>query len=320
MRILVTGGAGFIGSNLANSLATKKENNVVVLDDLSLGTPANLAPSVKFAQGSIMQSDLVNEMTKDCDYIFHQAAKSSSPMFKDDPREGVDVNVIGFMNVMEGARRNKVKKVIYATSSSIYNGLQAPFKESQTVSPRSFYETSFYCREAVARSYFLEYDVSSIGLRYFSIYGPNEAHKKNFANNISQFLWDMVKDKSPLIYGDGSQTRDFTYVEDVVQANTLAMQSDKKFGIYNVGTGVETSFNEVLKIINAQLGTAIRAEYQKNPIRNYVQQTMADISLASKELGYRPRWNVANGVKSLVKLIMQHPPETLATAHSSIKK
>jgi len=320
MRILVTGGAGFIGSNLANSLAARKENTVVALDDLSLGTPANLSPNVRFTEGSVMESDLVNEMTKDCDYIFHQAAKSSSPMFKDDPREGMDVNLMGFMNVMEGARRNKVKKVIFATSSSIYNGLKAPFKESQTVFPRSFYETSFYCREAIARSYFLEYDVNSIGLRYFSIYGPNEAHKKNFANNISQFLWDMASGKSPLIYGDGSQTRDFTYVEDVVQANTLAMQSDKKFGIYNVGTGVETSFNEVLMTINAQLGTTIRAEYQKNPIKNYVQQTMANISLASRELGYRPRWNISNGIKSLVRLVVQRPPETFASTHSSIRK
>ncbi|MGI0013428.1 MAG: NAD-dependent epimerase/dehydratase family protein, partial [Nitrososphaera sp.] len=277
---------------------------IIALDDLSLGTPTNLSRNVEFVQGSVMDYDLVLELTKGCEYVFHQAAKSSSPMFKPDPREGVNVNVGGFMNVMESAKRNAVKKVIFASSSSIYNGLTTPFKESQQVIPRSFYETSFYCREVVARSYFLENDVSSIGLRYFSVYGPNELHKKIFANNISQFLWDISKGKRPVIYGDGSQTRDFTYVEDVIQANILAMRSDKQFGLYNIGTGTETSFNDVLGIINRALGTSIDAIYQTNPIKNYVYRTLADISLARKELGYKPKWDVPEGVKSLIELSM----------------
>jgi UDP-glucose 4-epimerase len=355
MRILVTGGAGFIGSNLANALSHEtrnrsnypaeqqlksqgvnringerndKTNDVIALDDLSLGIPSNLSKDVKLVKGSVMDFDLVLELGKDCDYIFHQAALSSSPMFLDDPRKGIDTNVMGFMNVMESAKRNKVKRVIYASSSSIYNGLPTPYKESVNVAPKTFYESSFYCREVIAQTYNLEYGIESIGLRYFSVYGPNERHKGRFANNISQFIWDMTeKQKSPIIYGDGTQTRDFTFVDDVVRANILAMGKqnnrsagegsdndndnakehwrknilDSGFGVYNIGTGIQTSFNIIVEIINKLLGTDIRPTYTKNPINNYVRHTLADISLARLELGYEPRWrNVEEGIKQLI--------------------
>jgi UDP-glucose 4-epimerase len=391
VKVLVTGGAGFIGSNLANSLINEDDedktsyrmNNsptvetneshlrdeldvrgwtVIALDDLSLGTASNLSKKVRFVNGSVMNYDLVLKLTKDCDYIFHQAALSSSPMFVDDPRLGMDVNTMGFMNVMEAAKRNNVKKVIYASSSSLYNGLPTPYRESDNIRPKTFYESSFYCRETIAQTYRLEYGLDSIGLRYFSVYGPNEKHKGRFANNISQFIWDMAeKRKSPVIYGDGSQSRDFTFVEDVIQANILAMrkkpndssnfkgQVDNKsinndvrnidskerskrsfsrstiasyeanFGssgfVYNVGTGIQTSFNSIVEIINKQLATDIKPTYVKNPINNYVQRTMADISLARLELGYEPRWkNVEEGIKQLLR---QHGSSRSSSAPAS---
>jgi UDP-glucose 4-epimerase len=303
MKILVTGGAGFIGSNIANTLSREKQTAVVALDDLSLGRPINLSQSVKFVTGSVMDYELTLEISKGCDYIFHSAAKSSSPMFKNDPREGVDINALGFMNVMESAKRNQVKKVIFASSSSIYNDLPIPFKESQTITPKTFYEASFYCREILAKSYYLENGLNSIGLRYFSVYGPNEKHKGKFANNISQFLWTMTNGDSPIIYGDGTQTRDFTFVDDVVQANILALQSEgREFGIYNIGTGIETSFSRIVEIINQHLGTDIRGIYVDNPIKNYVQKTKADISLAKSELGYDAKWrSVEDGIAALIK-------------------
>jgi UDP-glucose 4-epimerase len=302
MKILVTGGAGFIGSNIANKMSREKEASVVAMDDLSLGTPTNLLSNVKFVKGSVMDYELTLEASKGCDYIFHEAAKSSSPMFKDDPRQGVDINALGFMNVMESAKRNNVKKVIYASSSSMYNGLPVPFKESQILTPKTFYEASFYCREVLAKSYYLENGINSIGLRYFSVYGPNEKHKGQFANNISQFIWSIKSGESPLLYGDGRQTRDFVYVDDVVQANFLSLQSEEKeFGIYNVGTGVTTSFSRVVEIINENLGTQIEASHVDNPIKNYVQDTKADISLARSELRYDPRWKgVEDGIKTLI--------------------
>jgi len=301
MKILVTGAAGFIGSNIANTLSKEKNTIVLALDDLSLGTPSNLSPSVKFVRGSVMDYDLTLDLGKGCDYIFHSAAKSSSPMFKDDPREGVDINVLGFMNVMESAKRNRTKKVIFASSSSLYNGLPNPFKESQIISPKTFYEASFYCREILAKSYYLENGLNSVGLRYFSVYGFHEKHKGKFANNISQFLWSMTNGESPIIYGDGTQTRDFTFVDDVVQANILALQSEEiEFGIYNVGTGIETSFSRIVDIINQRLGTDLRATYVDNPIKNYVEKTKADISLAKSELGYEPKYSLDEGILTLI--------------------
>jgi len=301
MKILVTGGAGFIGSNIANTLSRDKNATVVALDDLSLGRPTNLSRDVKFVEGSIMDFELTLEVVRGCDYILHSAAKSSSPMFKDDPRKGVDINALGFMNVVESAKRNHVKKVIFASSSSVYNGLPIPFMESQIITPKTFYEASFYCREILAKTYYFENGLNLVGLRYFSVYGPHEEHKGKFANNISQFLWSMTNGQSPVIYGDGTQTRDFTFVDDVVQANILALQSEEmEFGIYNIGTGIETSFSTLVEIINRHLGTNIQATYVDNPIKNYVQKTKADITLAKLELGYEPKFSLDDGIPALI--------------------
>ncbi|MGH9879296.1 MAG: NAD-dependent epimerase/dehydratase family protein [Nitrososphaerales archaeon] len=306
MKIIVTGGAGFIGSNLANRFAKAADSQVIALDDLSLGTPTNLSGGVQFVKGSIMDRELLMQLIRGCDYVFHDAAKSSSPMFKDTPSKGVDVNAIGFMNVMEAAKKNGVKKVIYASSSSLYSGLPKPFKESQVITPKSFYEASFYCREILARSYYLEWGLKSIGLRYFSVYGPNERHKGTYANNITQFLWDMSTGISPVIYGDGSQTRDFTHVSDVLAANDLAMESDIEYGIYNVGTGVETSFNEIIRVINEQIGSDISPKYVENPVKNYVQETLADTTLAKTELGFDAKCSLADGISRQIKDFQQN--------------
>ncbi len=304
IKVVVTGGAGFIGSHIANTISLDGGTKVVAFDNLSLGTPSNLSHAVTFVRGSVMDFDTILDITKGCDYIFHSAALSSSPMFKDDPREGVEVNTIGFMNVMESARRNNIKKVIFASSSSVYNGQPIPFKESQVISPKTFYEASFYCREVLARTYHLEFGLNSVGLRYFSVYGLNERHKGMYANNISQFLWEMKKGQAPTIYGDGTQTRDFTSVDDVVQANILAAKAEKQsFRIYNVGTGIETSFSKVVDIINQILGTEISPVYVDNPIKNYVYRTKADISQAVAELGYQPRLKrLEDGIGGLVKI------------------
>jgi UDP-glucose 4-epimerase len=297
MKILVTGGAGFIGSNIANALGENKDNEIVALDDLSLGIPSNLSAKVRFVKGSVKDPQLLQELCKGCDFVFHDAAKSSSPMFKENPSHGVDVNAIGFMNVMEAAKKNNVQKVIYASSSSLYNGSPMPFNEHQIISPRSFYEASFYCREVLARSYYLEWGVKSIGLRYFSVYGPNEGHKGKYANNITQFIWDVMAGKRPVVYGDGTQTRDFTHVSDVVRANILAMESGIDHGIYNVGTGVQTSFTSVIRAISEDLGSDVTPVYLANPIKNYVQDTLADTTLARSSLGFEAKTRLKEGIK-----------------------
>jgi UDP-glucose 4-epimerase len=299
MKILVTGGAGFIGSNLAEKLA--ENNDVVVLDDLYLGNKENLDNAdIEFVEGSVMNEELVSHVCKGCDYVFHNAAMSSSPMFKELPKAGMEVNVMGFMNIMKAAKENSVKKVVYASTSSLYSGNPLPYSETQPVTAKTFYEASFRTREIVAQTYYFENDVSSIGLRYFSVYGPKESHKGRYANNISQFLWDMMKGKRAVIYGDGTQRRDFTFVSDVVSANILAMTSKIDFGIFNVGTGIGTSFNDLIAMINKLLSTSIEPEHVDNPIRNYVHDTIADLSLVSKSLSYKPQWTLEKGIKFLI--------------------
>jgi len=299
MKILITGGAGFIGSNLAEKLA--EDHDVTILDDLYIGSKKNLDNTdIEFVEGSVMNEELVNKVCKDCDYIFHNAAMSSSPMFKEQHKLGMEVNVLGFMNVMKAARDNCVKRVVYASTSSLYNGNPLPYSEIQPITAKTFYEASFRTREIVAQTYYFENDVSSVGLRYFSVYGPKELHKGQYANNVSQFLWDMMKGKPAVIYGDGTQRRDFTFVNDVVSANILAMKSKIDFGIFNVGTGIGTSFNDLVALMNKLLGTSIEPVYVENPIKNYVHDTIADLSLVAKSLGYKPQWSLERGIKFLI--------------------
>ena len=299
MKVLVTGGAGFIGSNLAEKLS--EDYDVTVLDDLYLGSKRNIeSTDIEFVKGSVMNAALVNKLCKDCDYVFHNAAMSSSPMFREQQKLGMEVNVFGFMNMMKAALDSGVKKVIYASTSSLYNGNPLPYSETQPITAKTFYEASFRTREIVAQTYYFEHDLSSIGLRYFSVYGPKESHKGQYANNISQFLWDMMKGKPAVIYSDGTQRRDFTFVYDVASANILAMTSKIDFGIFNVGTGIGTSFNDLVALINKLLGASIRPVYIDNPIKNYVHDTIADLSLISKSLGYKPQWSLEKGIGFLI--------------------
>lgn len=298
MKILITGGAGFIGSNIAGRLSKKRGYDVVVLDNLFLGSKRNLEGlDVEFVQGSVMDYGKLSRLTRGVDYIFHEAAWSSSPMFLKDPKTGVDINVMGFMNLMNAAIKNNVAKVIFASTSSMYSGNPVPYSEGQEIKTNTFYEASFRAREVIAQTYHRVFGLESIGLRYFSVYGPHERAKGKYANNISQFIWEMIANKSPVLYGDGSQVRDFTHVNDIVTANLLAMKSEIPFDIFNVGTGVGTSFNELINMINKALGTDIKPTYVGNPISNYVQRTIADISKIRREVGFEPTKSIDDGVR-----------------------
>ena len=302
-RILVTGGAGFIGSNIAKRLV-ELGHEVTVADNLFLGRRDNL----KGLKLKFQKMDLRDEKETDrlfrkgrFEYVFHEAACSSAPMFDNDPRYALDVNMRGFVNVMQAAKQTGVKRVVYASTSSIYHDLTPPQVESMVVTPESFYTISKYFTELCARQYLDEHGVESIGMRYFSVYGPNELHKGRYANIISQFLWVMRKGGRPVIYGDGKQGRDFTYVDDVVDANIRAMRGGKPSEVYNIGTGSITTFNEVVQLLNLSLGKKIAPNYISNPIHNYVPLTGASIEKARKELGFVSRYELKDGIKKLVE-------------------
>ncbi len=300
MNVLVTGGAGFIGSNLANELK-RKGHNVAVVDNLFLGKKENLSKDIEFHKVSVMDLNSLKNLfeANGFDYVFHLAALSSNPMFRPSPLQGINVNIIGFTNIAELCKDFNVKKLVYASTSSIYSDNPPPHKESQSVAPKIHYEATLYTRELLAQAYKREFGLKSCAMRYFSVYGYNELHKGSFANLITQFILGIRNGKAPVIYGDGEQARDFVFVDDVTQANILAMKTAME-GVFNVGTGESHSLNEAVRVINAKMGTNAMPQYVKNPMKNYVFHTKADITKI-RQFGYEPKISMEEGIGLLIK-------------------
>ena len=294
-QVLVTGGAGFIGSNLANHLADR--NEVVVVDDCYLGTPENLADDVEFYRSSVLDDDLPT----DVDVVFHLAALSSYAMHEADPTRGARVNVEGFVNTVEQARDDGCGAVVYASTSSIYGSRTEPSPEDMPVTVNTGYEASKLARERYAEYFANHYDVALAGLRFFSVYqgyGGAEEHKGEYANVIAQFADDVANGRSPELYGDGEQTRDFTHVDDVVRGIELA--ADHRLnGVYNLGTGERYSFNAVVDLINRELGTDVEPTYVENPIPDsvYVHDTCADATKIREATGWEPAIEFDEGIR-----------------------
>jgi UDP-glucose 4-epimerase len=293
-RVLVTGGAGFIGSNLANHLAD--ENEVVAVDDLYLGTPENLDDAVEFHDASVLDDDLP---TDDVDVVFHLAALSSYKMHEENPTKGARVNVEGFVNTVEQARNDGCDTVVYASTSSIYGSRTEPSPEEMPVEARTGYEASKLARERYAEYFHHHYDMRTAGLRFFSVYqgfGGAEEHKGEFANTVAQFTDKIAAGESPELFGDGTQTRDFTHVDDIVRGIELAADHRLQ-GIYNLGTGESYSFNEMVDMINEALGTDVEPEYIENPLDVYVHDTKADCTKIREATGWEPKISFEEGVR-----------------------
>ncbi|WEL25835.1 NAD-dependent epimerase/dehydratase family protein [Haloferax volcanii] len=293
-RVLVTGGAGFIGSNLANHLAD--ENEVVAVDDLYLGTPENLDDAVEFHDASVLDDDLP---TDDVDVVFHLAALSSYKMHEENPTKGARVNVEGFVNTVEQARNDGCDTVVYASTSSIYGSRTEPSPEEMPVEARTGYEASKLARERYAEYFHHHYDMRTAGLRFFSVYqgfGGAEEHKGEFANTVAQFTDKIATGESPELFGDGTQTRDFTHVDDIVRGIELAADHRLQ-GIYNLGTGESYSFNEMVDMINEALGTDVEPEYIENPLDVYVHDTKADCTKIREATGWEPKISFEEGLR-----------------------
>lgn len=291
-RVLVTGGAGFIGSNLANSLA--ESNDVIALDNEYLGTPENLSDDVEYVKADVLDEDLPT----DVDVVFFLAALSSREMLEENPRQGVRVNIEGFVNTIEQAKADGCETVVYASTSSIYGSQTEPCPEDMYVEASTGYDASMMGRERYAEYYSDFFDMTLAGMRFFSVYqgyGGNEEHKGEFANTISQFADQIANGEPPVLWGDGSQTRDFTHVSDIVRGLELAADHELD-GVYNLGTGVSYSFNEMVEMINEELGTAVEPEYEPVPLDNYVYHTKADASKFKEATGWEPEVSFEEGV------------------------
>ncbi len=317
-HILVTGGAGFIGSNFCN--INKNNYQITALDNLFLGDKNNLDKDIKFIEGNACKKEDLDKVGS-VDYIIHLAGTSSAPMFMGDDFVWAYTNAIeSFTNVLDWASKNGVKKVLYASTSSLYGNNPLPLVETQQVTPINHYAITKRTYEHISRCFNkTNPDMDIIGFRFMSVYGPNEEAKGIYANLISQFCWDIARDKVPVIYGDGSQTRDFTNVRDVVQGLTKAVELNKKLGadVFNIGTGNATSVKDIADTLIKAFGKDMKPKYIENPVKeDYVQGQYADISKIVDVLGYKPTVTLEMGLKEQVEnLRMEKIRETSSDAY-----
>jgi len=302
-NIVVTGGAGFIGSNLVRALAG--ENEVIVIDDLSTGNLENIRDlidnqSIMFVEGSITDLDLLKKTFENVDYVFHEAAIPSVPRSIKDPLKSNHTNVNGTLNVLVAARDSGVEKVVYASSSSVYGDTPVlPKKEDMKPSPLSPYAVSKLVGEYYCQVFTKVYGLSAVSLRYFNVYGPRQDPLSEYAAVIPRFISRVLNGESPIVFGDGNQTRDFTFVRDVVNANILAMKSNVS-GVFNIAGGKRISINELAQLVMRIIGKDLDVVYN-DPQPGDIMHSLADISKAKEQLGYEPRFDLTKGLEETLK-------------------
>ena len=291
MRYLVTGGAGFIGSNTVDELV-RRGHGVVVLDDLSSGKEDNLAEvrsKITFMKGSITDIEPVQKAMVQADYVIHLAARTSVPRSVKDPIDTNRINVDGTLNVLVAARDNKVKRVVFAASSSAYGDTPTlPKSEDMQPVPISPYGVSKYVGELYAQTFGRCYGLENVCLRYFNIFGPRQDPDSPYSGVLSRFSTSFLDSTPPVVFGDGEQTRDFTYVDNAVQANILACEAPSASGrTFNVGTGHAVSLNQVLQMLQKTSGKTLETKYEPSR-EGDIRDSLADIRLAKEFLGYEP--------------------------------
>jgi len=315
MKVLITGGAGFIGSNLvAALLQDKRVTHVRVLDNLATGSMANINEFLTNSKFEFIEGDIRNYATclqacSGIDVITHQAALGSVPRSINDPLTSNEVNVTGTLNIFNAAKENNCQRVVYAASSSTYGdhpGL--PKVEDVIGNPLSPYAVTKYVNELYARVYGNLYGMEIIGLRYFNIFGPKQNPNGPYAAVIPLFAEALIKNTAPVINGDGSHSRDFTFVDNAVQANILSLFTTNKEAVnqvYNIACGEQTSLLELFNGLKEQSGSALNPVHGPDR-RGDVKHSLADISKAKKLLGYNPSVSVQNGLVKTFAWYKEH--------------
>ena len=304
MFYLVTGGAGFIGSNLSEKLLNMG-HKVRIIDDLSTGREENIKgffSDIEFVNGDIRDLQTVKKAAQGVDYILHQAALPSVPRSVANPIETNNANIEGTLNVLVAARDEGVKRVVLASSSSVYGNNEAlPKIETMVTKPLSPYAITKHAGELYANVFYDIYGLETVSLRYFNIFGPKQDPNSQYAAVIPQFITAMLRDESPVIYGDGEQSRDFTYIDNAAEANILAaVSSEAGHGeVVNIACGKRLSLNQLVDMINAILGKDIKPVYAEGR-KGDVKHSLADISFAKSLLGYKVKVNVEEGLQKLL--------------------
>lgn len=299
--ILVTGGAGFIGSSIAEALLAKGET-VRILDDFSSGRRQNLEPmkgKVEVIEGTITDPGTVKRAMTGCEVVYHEAAIPSVARSVEDPQRSMFANVQGTTVVLDTARTVGVKRVIFAASSSAYgNTPTLPKIETMTPEPLSPYATSKLAGEHLLRNFAQLYGLETLSLRYFNVFGPKQDPTSQYAAVIPNFITAAIRNEAPLVHGDGEQTRDFCFIDNVVSANLLAMTTSKKLSgeVINIACGERISLNQLLDILGEEVGRKVDRKYTE-PRAGDVRDSLADISRARELIGYDPKVDVREGLK-----------------------
>ena len=299
MRFLVTGGAGFIGSNTVDELV-QRGHSVVVLDDLSGGKEDNLAEirnKITIIKGSITDLETVRKAMHEAEYVLHLAARTSVPRSIKDPLDTNRINTEGTLNVLVAAKEMKVKRVVYAASSSAYGETPTlPKVETMQPEPISPYGVTKYVGELYGQAFLKCYGLETVSLRYFNIFGPRQDPSSPYSGVLAKFCTAFLEDTKPVVFGDGEQTRDFTFVDNAVLANLLACEAPNVAGkVFNVGCGRRISLNNVLAALRRFSGKALEANYDP-PREGDIRNSQADVSQARKFLGYEPQVGFEEGL------------------------
>ena len=312
--ILVTGGAGFIGSNLCEALL-KKDNKVVCLDNFSTGKIENIKefltdPNFTLIEGDIRKLEDCLTATKEIDYVLHQAALGSVPRSIKDPITSNDVNVSGFLNMLVASRDNGVKRFVFAASSSTYGDSESmPKIEDEIGKPLSPYAVTKYVNELYADIFSKTYGLETIGLRYFNVFGRKQDPNGAYAAVIPKFVSQLIKGESPVINGDGNYSRDFTYIENVIQANLLSLVTNNERAlntVYNVAYGDRNTLNDLMGYLKEYLSDfdseLSRIEVKYGPKRaGDIPHSHASIAKAKENLKYNPQYSLQQGLKEAIK-------------------
>ena len=308
-RVLVTGGAGFIGSHLVDRLL-KEGFEVTVIDNLTSGNVENIAhhqgrKEFCFTKGDIRDVSLVDEMVKDADVVFHEAAFVSAALSVENPLITNEINVTGTLNLLKASADLNVKRFVYASSAAVYGEASPPQKkETMAPQPTSPYAVSKLAAENYVQVFHQLYGIETVSLRYFNVYGPRQSFdlRSAYGGVITLFINRLLENMPPIIYGDGEQTRDFVYVHDVVDANMLALNTARATGeVFNIGTGRQTTINQVAETLQNIMNRKNLKSIYSDPRPGDPRQGYANIDKAKRVLGYEPRYALQEGLSELVQ-------------------
>ena len=311
-NILVIGGAGFIGSFVVAELLKHPVNKVVVYDNFARGNQSYLNEQLKDERcsifpfgGDIREVDILNTAMKDMDYVISLAAMWLLHC-KDYPRTAFDVNIAGTFNVLEACVNNKIKKLIWSSSASVYgDAVELPMKEDHPFNNKNFYGASKIAGEAMATAFNDRYGLKVIGLRYMNVYGPHQDQTAAYTGVVPIMLNKKIEaNEAPVINGDGSQAYDFIYVEDVARSNVQALISDQDFGMYNVGTEIQTSINELCELILELKNSQLKVQYNpysEDDARAMVKNRIGSRKKAEEELGFKYKYELREGLQKLIE-------------------